>query len=94
MTDDERLLVTLQNRIDEARNRCAKTTVVFTKTLTQCMEIIKRNVPVEPEAEGGGVTWYFVCGECHTAINPCDKYCSECGKRIKWGWQGDGRKGS
>ena len=41
--------------------------------------------PVEAELEGGGHTWWYVCGECHTAIDPRDKFCRECGRRINWG---------
>ena len=29
-------------------------------------------------------SWYYVCGECNTAINPNDKYCHECGRAVKW----------
>ena len=38
----------------------------------------------EAEIEGGGHTWFFVCGECHTAIDTKDKYCRECGREIVW----------
>ena len=38
----------------------------------------------EAEMEGGGHTWFFVCGECHTAIDSRDKYCRECGREIIW----------
>lgn len=38
----------------------------------------------EAEMEGGGHTWFFVCGECHTAIDTKDKYCRECGREIIW----------
>ena len=38
----------------------------------------------EVEIEGGGSTWWYVCGECHTAINPGDKKCRECGRRLIW----------
>ena len=37
-----------------------------------------------PDIEGGGMTWFFVCGECHSTINERDKYCRECGKRVVW----------
>ena len=40
--------------------------------------------PVPAEIEGGGHTWWYVCGECHTAIDRKDKYCRECGRRMKW----------
>ena len=39
------------------------------------------------EIEGGGSTWCYVCGECHTSVSPYAKYCRECGRRLIW----DGR---
>ena len=38
----------------------------------------------EAEMESGGHTWFFVCGECHTAIDSHDKYCRQCGREIVW----------
>ena len=38
----------------------------------------------EAEIEGGGMSWFFVCGECHTAIDTKDKYCRCCGRKIIW----------
>ena len=34
--------------------------------------------------EGGGSTWWYVCDECHTAIDRKDKFCRECGMEVKW----------
>lgn len=39
---------------------------------------------VEAELEGGGSTWWYVCGECHTTIDSRDRFCRQCGRRIKW----------
>lgn len=39
---------------------------------------------VEPEFEGGGHSWWWVCGECRTMIDERDKFCRECGRRLKW----------
>lgn len=39
--------------------------------------------PVKAELEGGGHTWWYVCEECRTAIDTKDKFCRECGRRIK-----------
>ena len=36
------------------------------------------------ELEGGGTCWYYVCDECHIAINPKDNYCRGCGRKIIW----------
>lgn len=34
--------------------------------------------------EGGGSTWWYVCDECHTAIDRKDKFCRECGRELMW----------
>jgi hypothetical protein len=39
---------------------------------------------VEPEIEGGGCSWWYVCSECHTSISPGDKYCRQCGGKVEW----------
>ncbi len=51
------------------------------------LEAIKalRKDTVPAELEGGGSSWWYVCGECHTAIDRIDNYCRECGKGIDWG---------
>lgn len=37
----------------------------------------------EPELEGGGSTWWYVCGECHGAIDKRDAYCRHCGRKLR-----------
>ena len=44
--------------------------------------LLQRHRETEAEIEGSGYTWFFVCGECHTALNPNDKYCRECGRKV------------
>lgn len=41
MTDKEKLLITLQNRINDGRNRHTKTTTIFISTLSACMKLLK-----------------------------------------------------
>lgn len=36
------------------------------------------------EIEGGGSTWWIVCGDCHGPIDTNDHYCKHCGKKVKW----------
>lgn len=38
----------------------------------------------EVEIEGGGWSWWFVCEECHAAVDPTQKTCPVCGRRLKW----------
>ena len=40
--------------------------------------------PVPAEIEGGGHTWYMVCGECHGVIDNNDTFCKHCGYEIDW----------
>ncbi len=40
--------------------------------------------PIPAEIEGGGSTWYTVCGECHGVIDSGELYCKHCGCEIDW----------
>lgn len=57
------------------------------ETLSRMLdELLKSQEAVRPEREhsGSGTTWWNVCGNCKTAINPNDKFCHECGREVKW----------
>ena len=58
---------------DVVRNAC-----------TEYIGVMMNSRAVEAEIEGGGLTWWYVCGECHSAIDRADKYCRECGRKIIW----------
>ena len=47
------------------------------------LELLKEQEPVEPELEGGGSSWWHVCGECHGTIDSSDNFCKHCGRRIR-----------
>ena len=47
-------------------------------------ELLNAQKPVKPEIEGSSNTWWHVCGNCHTSINPNAKYCHQCGRAVKW----------
>ena len=40
--------------------------------------------PVPVEIEGDRFSWWYVCGECHKAINPGQEKCDGCGRRQQW----------
>ena len=42
----------------------------------------KKQTSVEKEMEGGGNSWWYVCPECHSAIDIKDTYCRYCGQRV------------
>ena len=56
---------------------------VEVQLLRDALELIRGNES-EAEIEGDPNTWFFVCGECHQALDTKDKYCRACGRRIIW----------
>ena len=42
------------------------------------------NKAEEPEMEGGGSSWWYVCPECHGAVDPKETRCRNCNKKILW----------
>ena len=45
-------------------------------------ENTEKSVPVE--IEGGGWTWWYVCSECHGAIDPGVDICPHCKHKLDW----------
>ena len=45
--------------------------------------LLNEQEAVEPELEGGGSSWWHVCGECHGMIDKYDNFCRHCGRRVK-----------
>lgn len=52
--------------------------------IKKMVELLKEQDPVPAELEGGGSSWWWVCGECHGQISKGDRYCRHCGHEIKW----------
>ena len=52
--------------------------------LEERVAIMEEGQTAEVEMEGSGHNWFFVCGECHTALNSTDKFCRQCGRRLVW----------
>ena len=46
-------------------------------------EELKRNIPQKKEMEGGGSTWWYICPECHGAIDRQDHFCRHCGQAVE-----------
>ncbi len=46
-------------------------------------ERIIKMVPAEYEGDARS-SWWYVCGECHGAIDTNDHYCRHCGSEIDW----------
>jgi hypothetical protein len=48
--------------------------------------LIREQEPVKPKRVSTIVDTftYFVCGSCEMPIGLTDRYCSHCGKKVKW----------
>lgn len=69
------------------RTEDPKSSYAIWKTAESCRkaaEELERLIPAPAEIEGGGTSWFYVCGKCNKAINYKDKYCRECGREVKW----------
>ena len=42
-----------------------------------------KGIPEAIEIEGGGSSWWYVCPECHGAIDLKDRFCRYCGQAVK-----------
>ena len=84
MADREKVIRECEWAIDQITVN-GFTTLMTKGFFKDVISLLKGNKPVEAELEGGSYTWWYVCGECHTAIDTKDKYCRECGTRIRWG---------
>ena len=51
--------------------------------MRDALSLLKDQEPVEPELEGGGSSWWHVCGECHGTIDENDLFCRHCGRPVK-----------
>jgi hypothetical protein len=55
----------------------------ISETCRIAAEVLRRNIPQEMEMEGGGSSWWYVCPECHGAIDRGDRFCRHCGQAVK-----------
>ena len=86
MADREKVIRELENLGAWHTHHYAPFHYEAAETIHDALALLREQEPVKPEREhsGGGVTWWNVCGACRTAINPNDKYCHECGRKVKW----------
>jgi len=43
-----------------------------------------KRIRAEVELEGGGSSWWYVCGECHGAVNYQADTCRHCNAILNW----------
>lgn len=47
-------------------------------------QMLRTQIDVPAEIEGGGSTLFYVCGVCHGRIDSKDRFCIHCGNAISW----------
>lgn len=88
-TKVEKLIKRLKTQIEVSDKLGADFCYITKNEAKKCLELAEAEdvilmEPVHAEIEGGGSNWWNVCGECHSSLNPGDKYCHECGRKIEW----------
>ena len=91
MTDRDKVIKGLEHCSEDGCKDCPYETDCmmadgFSELAKDALELLKEQEPVKAEKEysKGNLSWWHVCGSCHAPINPNDKYCNECGRRVKW----------
>lgn len=74
------ILVENKSTIIIGNEEAAKREMLFNEAIDTVAE---QFTPVEIEMEGGGSTWWHVCGECHGPIDRSDSFCRHCGRPVK-----------
>ena len=56
------------------------------KLLADALSLLKEQEEVEPIFDNEGIPWCsgYWCGSCQESIVWHQKYCSECGRKVKW----------
>ena len=94
MVDREKLMTTLQYRINEARNKGSKVTTIFISTLSDCMTLLKeqeeKRTP-KPIIHGHKEEYWGeeeICPDCgkrwQSLIIDTTNFCPGCGRAVKW----------
>ena len=87
----DRLISNLKTQIKAAKRLKSEWVYISLPQAEMCLQLaeaedtlLSEPIPADIEVEGDGKsTWWYVCGQCHTAIDPSDKYCRQCGREIK-----------
>lgn len=54
------------------------------KTLDRAIALLKAQEPIEPRYIDGKRNHFIMCGNCNTDLIRGMKYCSYCGRAVKW----------
>ena len=73
-------------RLDDVLDEDVKTEQFcdeFTWALNRLRVEVRKSIPIEPKKMTGRFTSYS-CGQCGHGLSVTDKFCSKCGRWIKW----------
>ena len=79
----EKDAIALLKEQEETINELQNAYGYLQKQFFEVQDKLLKEQEAEPEIEGGGSTWWYVCSECRGAIDESDRYCRHCGARMK-----------
>ena len=93
MTDRKQEAIEIQKLLLEAARKDREIaeenpeTSGFFNSMSELMDTAARAmnsvIPQKMEIEGGGQSWWYVCPECHGAIDRSDHFCRHCGQAVE-----------
>lgn len=73
--------------VNEYRSKCpyGKCETGCVKTLAKdVLELLKEQEPVKPRRIDGKRNHFIKCGNCNIDLMTGDRFCPECGRKVKW----------
>lgn len=93
MADRENVILGIENCLQtDSVTECSRIECPFIKYRETCLEwllrsalaLLKEQEAVKPRYIDGKRNHFIVCGNCNTDLIRGVKYCSYCGKAVKW----------
>ena len=80
MTDREKVIKGLEGVLEWLSEGEDRKCVAAYRAVEDALELLKEPEPVSPFCDKG----LCVCGNCGNWVYKSDRYCSKCGKAVKW----------
>ena len=84
MNKERKALFDMAQEIKDAISEHKEQSTEDYKVYSVMCQVQKLLTPIPAEIEGGGKTWFTVCGECHGEIDNNAMFCKHCGCAIDW----------
>ena len=81
MPDREKIVNAIEKAIKQSEQYAQDCIVVPFKEVDMILALLKKQEAVEPITDNEGGYW---CGSCHEDMVWRQKYCSNCGRPVKW----------